>query len=144
MRYELGSAEWFAMIHTVFRERVRAALVRDPDQDLSFSMSEAFDDPPPHIGNGRSRIGWSCRAVSGEVSFWSEQRADIDYKIVAKYEDMLPLVRYRIGGDPQRASSYAELGAALYHAGKVTIEGRPPALPAEFATFHDAVAELTL
>jgi len=140
--YEFASEHWFAMVETQFRERVQAALARDPHLKLAFSLCEVFTDPPAHIGRGA--VGWSVRMQAGQFEFFARELGGMQHKVIARYDDIQPLVRFRVGGDVERAKHYASLGEALARTGRVRVVGTLPPLPREFATLHDAVAERTL
>lgn len=140
--YEFASTEWLAMVQAQLQERVHAAQRRDPGAPLSFSLCELFTDPPAHIGRGT--VGWSVRVQAGKFEFFARELEDAQHKVIAGYDDILPLVRFRLGADAERMKEYTALGATLVRKGRIAVLGTLPKLPREFATLHDAIAERTL
>lgn len=145
MTYELASPEWFAALHAATAAAL-AALARDrPERaaGLSYSMCEVCTDPPEHIGRGHARVGWHCVVENGVLVRFEPEEADVQFKIVAEYETMLKLSRYRTDGLPERWADYSQLTGAMATDGRLQFEGVPASLPREFGRIHDLMARLT-
>ncbi len=141
-RHEFCSAAWIAAFGEVFTAAIRASEARYPG--LSFSMAELCEGAPPHIANGRLRVGWHCFVKNGQLVRFAEGDApDVDYRMVGDYDALIDVARFVVGEAPERRQAYDNLIRRLVSERLIRPEGVHPRLPRPFGVVHDAVAHFT-
>ncbi|MFN8040863.1 MAG: hypothetical protein U0Q07_16725 [Acidimicrobiales bacterium] len=117
---EFMSAPWIAMA----RHEITTALSRS-DLDIEpYTLSEEFTDPPPHLGHGSDRIGFSIRVGRGRVEVDSSPTPDADCRVISDYADALVIAR-----DPDTASADPAEAERRIANVRLRIEGDPAGMP---------------
>jgi hypothetical protein len=141
MKYEFASREWFAALHAIFCER--AAIAAKTDPDFRVSICEVFVDPPAHLlPPGEKTLAWHCKIHGANVEFSLTESDDVETKIIADYNAIVPFARYVTRGDPAREKEMESLLGAQVAAGKVNIVKRATG-PSPLGSVHDAICLLT-
>lgn len=141
MRYEFAGPGWMAFMHGMMVERA-ARLATEPPE-VAWSICEVFTDPPRDLSRNGRPLAWYAEVRGGQVEFGGTERDDVDVKIVADYNAVLPLARYDTRGDPARAAELAAAGQALRDQGLMTIVGDRAGRDPRVGNFHDAIARVT-
>lgn len=121
-KHEFMSPPWIAMAR---REITNALAGRDLG-GASFTLSEEFTDPPPHLAPGSGPIGFSIRIVAGDVEVVGRPEPEADLRIISDYADALPLAR-----DPDAAATDPHESERRIADGRLRIEGDPALAPPE-------------
>jgi hypothetical protein len=143
MKFEFLNPEWLACFYGVIWERVRLLSVQYPD--LSYSCCEVFTNAPPHITSSPDRkIGWYVFVSGSEFTFGLGDRDDVEFKCIFDYQAAIPMAKYAIDGDPERAAYIAKRVEELDAVGKGKIINKRSPGPVLFGSLHDVMARITL
>ena len=140
-KIEFASPAWIAGIRKAFEDAVQAA--GDGAAGASFSISETYTDPPRHLSQDGTPIGWHCRIEGKTVQFEDRPAEDCAVRVVADYASLLPIVRLQYGTDPANAMKAQEISAGLVRDGKLRVEGAMGQGPAFLSGVHDKMAKVT-
>ncbi|MEZ5938567.1 MAG: hypothetical protein R3C52_10140 [Hyphomonadaceae bacterium] len=141
MKYEFASPGWIAFMHGMMVERLRRLLPEAPD--ISWSICEVFTNPPKHLSPSGAPLVWSCVVDRGQLDFGTEERDDVEFKVVADYAAIVALGRYDTRGDPVRMAELASLGGHLKESGQLQVMGDKTGRDARVGDFHDPIARVT-
>lgn len=140
-KHEFAGAGWVAEMR-----RIVGDLLRPHDlTGIEYAFCEEFTDPPDHLRrDGAPTIGWHLRIAGGRVEVGDTPIDDVDFKIVADYQAVLPLARAVFAGHPDPAGLKRLLDDTVA-AGKIRQEGDRSRAPGFFASLdlHDPIARLT-
>lgn len=143
MKYEFGTAEWFAFVNGLFAQR--AVLLHARSQGSRTSISETYYNVPPEIADGKNELSWSCVSEAGVADFRTEARDDAQYKVRGDFTTVRQIARYAMYGDPQRIAELLQIVTAAYEAGTLTnVSGDGFEEPGALASAHDLIAAVTL
>lgn len=141
MKYRFASPSWLAAVHGTISERA-AAMISAGDHP-TFSMCEVFYGAPEGIANDGDRVVWSCVVDGATIDFRTEERDDVQLKVVADYATCEPLASYDTEGKPERQAEFARLMSEGREAGKVDVVYQPGGV-GSLGSVHDAAARFTL
>jgi len=142
-KHEFMSPSWIEACYALLEELVSNAGAEIEEAD--FSICEVFTDAPAHLANlGDGRAAWTFRIKGRSVIVGREEVFDADYKVVADYHAVLPLVRIVHNNDPAIIAEMEAAAMKAARAGQVSVQGDKAKRPDALAPFHDRLAELTL
>lgn len=141
LRYEFASPGWIAFMHGMVTDRMERFRTEAPD--IAWSICEVFTDPPTHLSASGAPLAWSCLVRSGELIFEARERDDVEFKVIADYDAVVPLGRYDTMGDPGRQKKLFEMAASLQKSGTMKIVGDRSKRDARVGDFHDLIARVT-
>jgi hypothetical protein len=125
--FEFASPEWMAEIRTRLDGTVRGL----DFGGRSFTVSEEFTDPPPHLlPDGAKSIAWHFRVTDGAVEVGDGPLAGADLETTVDYDTCLPIARL-IYDTPEALEELQVRRAEASDAGKLTRKGDESALPPE-------------
>ena len=138
-RLVFASNAWLDALRSIMVQRAEAANGDLPD---GFSMCEVFTDVPAEV-NDSSRVAWHCRVADGAFAWELGEVDDVQRKIVADWETILPVARTVFAEDPAKAAEVQQAMAKALAEGKVSVTGGLGPQPTVFAAVHDEIARLT-
>jgi hypothetical protein len=142
MKYAFASHGWIAFMHGLVVERLER--LRHEAPDVGWSICEVFTDPPPALSPAGAPLAWHCIVRGGELlSFGASVRDDVEFKVVADYDSIVPLGRYDTRGEPERAAELSRMSAALVAAGRMQVTGDRSGRDPRIGGFHDLIAQVT-
>lgn len=141
LRYEFASPGWVAFMHGMVTERLQRFRTEAPD--IAWSICEVFTDPPKHLSASGAPLAWSCIVRNGELIFEARERDDVEFKVIADYDAIVPLGRYDTMGDPERRTELSEMAARLQKSGVMKTMGDRSKRDPRVGDFHDLIARVT-
>lgn len=140
-RYELGSVEWITAIHAIIRDLMQGA-----DLDgISYSSSEEYLDPPPHLAiNGRS--GWHMIVADGQLRLGVGPLDTAERRVIADYQFIRPLASISYADNPDGEARVRDEAIAGAAKGLLRAHGERSASSVfpQLAPLHDLVANITM
>jgi len=139
VRHELGSPEWVRAVH-----RIVAELLEGEDlAGRTYSLSEEFTNPPPHLARAGT-LGWHMRVADGRLLLGQGPLVDADRVNRADYASVLPLALLEIDGSSERLAELQERALALFQTGLIHSSGTPATqVFPRLAALHDRIARIT-
>ena len=137
-KMEFGSKAWTEKLRSVIEEAVAAST-----EDVDYSISEVYLDPPAHLRGSDVDLGWHARVGGGRVQFEFTPSADVDVHVAADYASILPLARLVCGDDPSRQAERDRLMGELVGSGKLQVVGDLSKRPSILDHVHDHMAAVT-
>jgi hypothetical protein len=142
MTYEFASPGWMAFMHGMISARM--ADLGEAARTVNFSICEVFTDPPASLSPSGAPLAWHCVIRNGVIEFGNTERQDVEVRIVADYQSILPLARHDYSsGDPERAAEVAAQGQALRESGKLVMHGSRAQRDPRIGNLHDPIARVT-
>jgi hypothetical protein len=141
--YEFMSREWLTTLEAILRGLVEQS--KDELAGVSYAMNQVYTNPPPHLAQdpGGTMAGWWFRLDNGSLEFGTGEIRNVNMKLVAPYNVMLPLARLVRAEDPGALEKTATVIKKGIAAGTIVFhddgKGQPPAL----APAHDLIAKHT-
>ena len=137
VKVEFASPGWMKALHAALQDCASRA---DPATRLS--LCEVFTGVPAHLDrHGTGVLAWHCRVYDGVAHFEESEVDDTDSKVVADYQFLLPLTRWRL--DPATSKDLEVYLADGVARGLFTRTGDTSHFPPAFAGLHDTMVELT-
>jgi len=137
VKVEFASPGWMKALHAALQDCASRA---DPATRLS--LCEVFTGVPvPLDRHGTGMLAWHCRVYDGVAHFEETEVDDTDTKVVADYQFLMPLTRWRM--DPATSKDLEAYLAEGVRQGLFMRTGDGSNFPPEFAGLHDALVELT-
>ena len=138
-KYEMGSPQWLAALHA-FMVAARPGLAIADD----FALCEVYKNVPASIPSTDGTVTFTVRfrKDSMDVDFELTEADDATVKLTLEYEDVLPLGRFVVGGDPQRQAEMFGVLNDCVKKGRAKFEGALPAAIQD-SPVHDQIARLT-
>ena len=136
-KVEFGSPGWMTALHAALQDCASRA---DPAARLS--LCEVFTAVPAHLDrHGTGVLAWQCRVRDAVAHFEETEADDTDTKVVADYEFLVPLARWRIDASTREAlEAYLAKGVSE---GRFMRQGDGSHFPPEFSDLHNSLVELT-
>lgn len=141
MAYVLGSPGWIGFMHGLVVERVRS--LGPAGSDLAWSFCEVFTDPPRELSSAGAPIVWGYAIKDGRVTFGTDDRHDVAYRVEFDYQAVLPLGRYDTRGESERAAELGRMASDLRAQGLMRVSGDPKKRDPRLADLHDLIARVT-
>jgi hypothetical protein len=138
-KYQMASPQWLAALHA-FMVAARPSLPLTGDVTLCEVYRNVPNTIPAHDGTVAFTVRY--RKDSMDVDFETREADDATVKLTFAYEDVVPLGRFVVGGDAQRAAEMFGMLRDLIRNGRATLEGEMPA-EMQASPVHDQVARLT-
>ena len=90
-RVEFLSDEWLSAAGALLTRRCNG--FRDQLQGVDFTLSEGFDNAPPHLGFEGGFAVWNARVKDGEVTVGRGWNDDASLKVRGDYQKILPIAQ---------------------------------------------------
>jgi hypothetical protein len=137
VKVEFASPGWMQALHAALQDCASRA---DPATRLS--LCEVFTGVPAHLDrHGTGVLAWHCRVYDGVAHFDETEVDDTDTKVVADYQFLLPLTRWRI--DPATSKDLEAYLADGVRQGLFMRTGDSSHFPSAFDGLHEALVEVT-
>jgi hypothetical protein len=141
MKLEFASPAWMAFMYGLIVERVD--VLRGAHPDISWSICEVFTDPPASLSKDGAPLAWHCVVEKGRVVFEASESDDVEYKVTADYQAVLPLARFDAAGDAARAAALSRMSQELIARNLLRVVGDRTRRHPAIGNFHDQIARVT-
>lgn len=138
-KYDVGTEPWLEGLRRIVEEMFAAA---PPGSLADFTLCEVYTEMPQNVAP-TGRLCWYIRVKSGKLDFGTSEIEDTDFKVIAEYSTVLPLVRLTFGDDAEAQRLGKEMVEAAMRDGRMKFEGDESVVPDAFAGLHDALAAIT-
>jgi ectoine hydroxylase-related dioxygenase (phytanoyl-CoA dioxygenase family) len=140
-RVEFLSDEWLAAAGALLTRR--CAQFSDQLQGVDFSLSEGFENAPPHLGLPGNVAVWNARVKDGEVTVGRGWNDGADLKVRGDYQKILPIAQ-AVG--PTSVARAGREAAHTWGRDFARVEGKRPEgrMGDILSELHDYLARRTL